>query len=215
MKSSTSNIKIQPLSELRMDKWFIFEKLRKQKYFTDSRFPTILEKAELVSDYTGIPQSEVETIDVEGINNLFNAVTAMIAGHQFQPPPKSLTLGGKKYTFVRKFSRMSAAWHRLVRVSNFKTDPVNIAALCYIERGMKYAQMGEHKEILNPTKDRAKVFEENLPLSTFIDINNFFLRKCSAYQSLWPRILKAREMMSEEMMTSQMDQAKKARREMS
>lgn len=197
-----------------MDKWFILQKLRKGGYFKEVRFPTVMEKIKLISDYTGIKEEELLNIDVDGVNALFNTISSMLISHQYSPPPKELTLDGKEYTFVRNFGRMSAAWHRLVRVSNFRKEPEKMAALCYIEKGMKYAEMGEHKEILNPTRDRTEIFLEHLPLSTFMDINNFFLRKSSAYQKLYPRILKAREMMAMEMMTSQREQAKKARTRM-
>jgi hypothetical protein len=55
--------------------------------------------------------------------------------------------------------------------------PELLPAFAYIEKGMKYAETDESENILNPLKDRAKVFSESMTISEYLDLTGFFLLK--------------------------------------
>ena len=88
----------------------------------------------------------------------------------------------------------------MVRRSDFKKDPIRMASLCYIEKGMSYAQKGENDRIENPTFERDEVFKEHFPLDVYLDLNAFFLKKFSEWHPLYEKFKVARKMIFQEKM---------------
>ncbi len=134
----------------------------------------------------------------------------MIGSHKPRPPRKSIHINGTKYVFVKRFADMSAAWHELVRRSDFKNNPIRMASLCYIEQGMTYAQKGPNDTIANPTSERDRIFSSHFPLPDYLDLSNFFLRKYDAYLKLSNTMTQAREQILTEQTKKQKAQIKEA-----
>lgn len=208
------NIDILPLSERRIDTFEIYRKLVDKKYFKNADRPTIGEKITFCCEYCDIEEAKLQTVSVDSINSLFATVAQTLCGHIPRTPKKHITVDGNKYRFVKRFSEQSAAWHELVRRSNFLEDPIQMAALCYIESGMKYAQKGDHDKILNPTAERANVFRENFPFDLYLDLSAFFLQKLKEYHPLSIKMTEARTMITAKMIAKMKAQTRQATRPM-
>jgi hypothetical protein len=200
MKSSTLDIKLLPLNQLRIDKLPLLRKLGEGAYFKNSERPTINEKLVFCSEYTGISYDDIEQYSVKSINTLFESILSIVGEYQPKPLPKTIEVFNNTYKLVRRFNEQSAAWHRLVRQSDFKENPIRIASLCYIEKGMKYAQTGTHDIISNPTADRDEIFTHHLPLDIFLDLSDFFLKSFPEYYRLLMKMQKARKLITEDQM---------------
>ena len=204
-------IVVEPLSKKRIDKWEIFKKITKGEYFKNAERPTISEKIKLCSDYCDLPEDTLREAKAEHIDKVFSQVVENL-GHFPRSPKREIEILGKKYSFVRRFSDMSGAWHEKVRITDFLKDPIQMAALCYIEKGMKYATKGEHDIIVNPTDKRAELFELHFPLDLYLDLNNFFLQKLSDYAPVSVRMQEARKMIAAEKTAEMKHKARKASR---
>lgn len=172
-----SSIEIKSLDEQRIDKLFILREIGKGEYFKDLERPTIREKIKFISDWTDIPASELNEMKVSSLNELASAILKVVSDFKPTLPKKELKINGRKYTFVGRFSEMSASWHELVRQSDFEENPIRMASLCYIEKGMEYAEKGKNDTIKNPTSERDKTFTSHFPLDEYLCLNAFFLQK--------------------------------------
>lgn len=189
MKSSRSNIQIKSVSEQRIDKLFILREIGAGTYFKDIEYPTIIEKVKFVSDWTDTPKEEVSEMTVNTITNASRAILKVISEHKpALMPDKEIELNGNKYSFVGRFSEMSASWHELVRLSDFEENPIRMASLCYIEKGMKYAEKGRNDTIKNPTSKRDEVFSSHFPLDKYLSLNAFFLQKFSEWHGIYTQL---------------------------
>ena len=177
MKSSQLDIEIKPLSSLRIDKFEVLKKIGNGEYFKDPLRPSIMEKVRFLSEYTGVREEHIKQVSVESINNACRVINETIASYKPTQPKKEIVVNSKKYTFVGSFDKMSAAWHELVRQSDYEENPIRMASLCYIEKGMDYAELGKNDTIKNPTSKRDEVFKEHLPLDQYLDLNAVFLLK--------------------------------------
>ena len=133
MKSTLKNITLQPFNEARIDKLEILTKLGKGEYFANIRRPMLSEKIALCTDWLDLDKDELKEVSVKSIEKLYSEVVKLIGSHKPRPPRKSIHINGTKYVSVKRFADMSAAWHELVRRSDFKNNPIRMASLCYIE----------------------------------------------------------------------------------
>lgn len=210
MKSTLKNITLQPFENARIDKLEILTKLGKGEYFANIRRPMLSEKIALCTDWLDLDKDELKEVSVKSIEKLYSEVVKLIGSHKPRPPRKSIHINGTKYVFVKRFADMSAAWHELVRRSDFKNNPIRMASLCYIEQGMTYAQKGPNDTIANPTNERDRIFSSHFPLPDYLDLSNFFLRKYDAYLKLSNTMTQAREQMMTEQTKKQKQQIKEA-----
>lgn len=198
MKSTELNITLKPLSQLRIDKLPFFKKLGNGGFFKNAERPTIHEKIVFCSEYSEVPIEDIEQVSVNSINSLFNAIAQIISSYKNLNPAKSVEVDGREYKFVKEFSLMSGAWWQFVRMTDFEESPITMFSLCYIEKGMKYAQKGTHDIIENPTSNRDEIFQEHLPLDLFLRLNGFFLRKFPEYLTLSTKMMEARRLIAAE-----------------
>ena len=210
MKYTLKNITLQPFNEARIDKLEILTKLGKGEYFANIRRPMLSEKIALCTDWLELDKDELKEVSVKSIEKLYSEVVKLIGSHKPRPPRKSIHINGTKYVFVKRFADMSAAWHELVRRSDFKNNPIRMASLCYIEQGMTYAQKGPNDTIANPTSERDRIFASHFPLPDYLDLSNFFLRKYDAYLKLSNTMTQAREQILTEQTKKQKQQIKEA-----
>ena len=196
MKSLRSSIQIKSINEQRVDKLFILRDIGKGEYFQDLEYPTIQEKIRFISDWCDLSKEEVKEMTVETINKIASTVLQVISDFKPKPvPTKELTINGNKYTFVGRFSEMSASWHELVRMSDFEENPIRMASLCYIEKGMDYATKGKNDTIKNPTSKRDELFTVHFPLDEYLTLNAFFLQKFKEWHESFTEIKRVRNSM--------------------
>lgn len=151
--------------------------------------PTIVEKITMNALFLGMSEDEMMMVDLKSNGKLFSKICKTFASYtppKTNLPPVSVTYEvtdketGKtrtqKYILAKDFTTMPTKWYVDSSRYDMIKEPARIAAMCYIEEGLSYAEQGPTKNILNKSVDRMKVFEEQMPLSTYIDVATFFLR---------------------------------------
>jgi hypothetical protein len=151
--------------------------------------PTIVEKITMNALFLGMSEDEMMMVDLKSNGKLFSKICKTFASYtppDTNLPPVSVTYevtdkeSGKtrsqKYILAKDFTTMPTKWYVDSSRYDMIKEPARIAAMCYIEEGMSYAEQGPTKNILNKSADRMKVFEEQMPLSVYIDVATFFLR---------------------------------------
>jgi len=139
--------------------------------------PSIGDKIRVINLFTDVPVDILRTYQVPGLNKVFHQIKKVCDTYHPKPfPPHQLIFEGQKYNLVSDFSKMPTGWFADLSAFKFKDEPARLAALCYIEDGMIYAQMDKNKNILNLSGDRMKVFEKHMKLNHYIDLSSFFLR---------------------------------------
>lgn len=163
-----------------------------------------LAKLACVSDdeLTRIPIGQLKKM-VTHIGNLWN-------GYKTSEPPQRITLRGQRYEFIGKDigKKQPGGWF-IDAETIAKDKPEYMAAMCYIERGMVYAERNERTNaIKNPLEDRAQVMKEELPLSVYLSLSAFFFKKFKKLETgfLWVqavRLHKAKELMQSQSIGSE------------
>ena len=153
---------------------------------------TAYEKIDVVHKLTGLPKDKLRDASLKDLTNLLNHFFNLIASIEKETPSKEIEVLGKKYTLVRKFSEMPMSWHIDRSVFDLK-DLSIMLAFCYIEKGMKYAQQDEHKNILNPVMKRAELFREFVEMEHFVKVGFFFQKKAQNYTNAYMEIEKQRK----------------------
>jgi hypothetical protein len=153
-----------------------------------------------LNDISHIPVDEIDIVEVARLNsiitgtsfeqhkrytgisnrNVFKKILEVIAQYKQDRCPDFLEYNGVKYTFRADFTKHPVDWADDLSHAekNFAKNPIDIISFCYIEDGMSYGEPDQHQNPKNPRAERNKVFEEHLPLSTFLDIQAFFLWSC-------------------------------------
>ena len=135
---------------------------------------SITNKIELVKRFTKMDVSQVVVTD---INKLFNIIIEVLNSYKPKEVPIDVTHNGKDYELHQDFFKLPAGWFIDSTNADFEKVPELLPAFAYIEKGMKYAETDESENILNPLKDRAKVFSESMTISEYLDLTGFFLLK--------------------------------------
>ena len=135
---------------------------------------SITNKIELVKRFT---KRDVSQVVVTDINNLFNIIIEVLNSYKPKEVPIDVTHNGKDYELHQDFFKLPAGWFIDSTNADFEKVPELLPAFAYIEKGMKYAETDESENILNPLKDRAKVFNESMTISEYLDLTGFFLLK--------------------------------------
>lgn len=169
----------------------------------DTQNPTIREVIMMNHLFTGVGTDYLSICDVQSNHELFRAILRMLDTYTPRPmPPARFEHDGVVYNFVEDLAKMPTGWFvdldsvhhkyeieptegpvsqyglkvRAIETNRIQEEPELMAAFCYIEEGMEYAQTDKNKNILNPLATRAKIFREHFPLSGYLDLSTFFLR---------------------------------------
>ena len=155
---------------------------------------TISEMVKINSLFTDISIEDLRNMHVSTNNEIYSLILKMLDTYHPKPmPPAQVFLDGTPYVLIKDFTKLPTGWfvdvdamtsdyeinedgEEELTTSRMKEEPQIMAAFCYIEKGMTYAQIDQHKNIINPIGPRAKVFEEHFQLNHFIDLTTFFLR---------------------------------------
>lgn len=137
----------------------------------------IKEVCRLNSIITEIPEAQLKRYTPIDNRNLLKKIIETIGVYTPKPCPDYLQFNGVKYTFRGDFTKHPVDWaddlsHAQKR---FVDNPIDIVSFCYIEEGLSYGEPDEHQNPKNPRSKRNEIFREHLPLSTFLDIQAFFL----------------------------------------
>lgn len=135
--------------------------------------------------FLGVEIRKLYRYQPEDNRRLFMEINSRLSEHVSQPLPLRLEYEGKAYTLRNPFIENPVDWKMdLIEAEpGFKDDPIDIVSFCYVEEGMAYGESTEQQTQKNPRHVRNAVFREHLPLSTFLDIQAFFLKS-------WPELQK-------------------------
>ena len=154
-----------------------FHSLVKLDSIKDPTNPTISDKILLCSEFTDLTFDQMKMVHVKSINKLFSRLLKVLdTFHPMPLPPAKLKYNDQVYVLCKDFTKLKAGWFVDISSADLEKDPALMAAFCYIEEGMEYAETDKHDNILNPLIKRKQVFEKHMPLNHYIDLSTFFLR---------------------------------------
>lgn len=167
---------------------------------------TVHQKVRFVALALGMSQVKVSTFDLGELNQIVKHFVSLLAHIDVKSEaPQKITLDGRKLQLVdivkapggfymdaatliyknkalEEFHKMSVK-EKLLAASKVKPvelrdiDPVKLAAICYIPEGTKYGELDEHENMLHPLASRLDLMRDELPLETYLQLSDFFLRK--------------------------------------
>lgn len=135
---------------------------------------SIVNKIKLVKLYT---KKDISNVVVSDINKAFNIIIEVLNQYKPKEVPIYVSYDGKDYELHQDYFKLPAGWFIDSTNVDFEKVPELLPAFAYIEKGMQYAEMDESENILNPLRERAEVFKENMTISQYLDLTGFFLRK--------------------------------------
>jgi hypothetical protein len=125
---------------------------------------------------TNATENELKKVMLNDLKVLLNHVVKIFSDFKPSKPKEKITIDGKVYELVDP-SKVGIGWHIDVSNSDFKKDPSRLAALMYIEKGTKYGELDENLNMVYSNQERAKIFEQHLPLPDYLNVVDFFLRQ--------------------------------------
>lgn len=162
---------IKPVEDLPCTKYHIVYNLA--SYFKDADNPDINEMVRLISDWTDEKPNKLFTCLPKDIIAAFNAITTQLNSYTPKKPKPTVD----NFVFVTDYDKMTAGWWNHLNHLDMKLNPLELLGLVYMEKGMGYAEVDKHDNIINPVSERQKVLKEKLSLADFMDIAAFFLNQ--------------------------------------
>ena len=107
-------------------------------------------------------------------------------------PKEEITILNKEYVLVDP-SKVGIGWHIDISNSDLQNDPSRLASLMYIEKGTTYGELDENLNMKYSNQERAKLFEEHLPLPDYLNLVSFFLRQSIVLMSSYTENKKIRK----------------------
>jgi len=160
---------IKSVEQLPCRKYHIVYNL--QDYFEDDSNPQLMEMVRLISDWTDESPDKIMTATPQSVTKACEAILEQLNSYKANKPREEV----KGLTFRMDYDKMSAGWWNHVNNLNMKDNPMELLGLVYIEKGMGYAEVDKHSNVINPVIERQKILENELFLSDFLDVAAFFL----------------------------------------
>lgn len=140
------------------------------------------EVADLVTMFFSAEPGSFDCYTKEANKKLLLEIIKSCATYSKGDIKSSYTIDGVKYVWQPDYSEQPVSFHRDIKTADFKNNPLELIAFCYIEEGMIYNEYHEKtKTILNSRKKRAKAFEGHISLQAFLDVQGFFLESYSVF----------------------------------
>ena len=146
----------------------------------DSELPrSIIEVIDFIALFSGEPSSKIRSnVSKNELLRMYDHILTIFNDFKLMGnPPKEVVLKGKAFELIDP-EKVGIGWHVDFEKSNLKEDPVRVACLYYFPKGEIYGAVDEYKNLINPIKDRYNIIENELPLTTFLECNAFFLQRC-------------------------------------
>lgn len=164
----------QNIEDYRLRHLPAFNKTLENDHSTESQ-------VEVISGISGVGKMFIRELKESQINKIYTHILITFKDFKVGKPKKEITINGKQYTLVDP-NKVGYGWWKDYNSLTDKTDNALICALMYVEKGMRYAQIDDAENVLNPAKERAKIFEEHFPMVDFMTSRVFFLRKLNRSQ---------------------------------
>lgn len=137
---------------------------------------TLSVMVDIIASVSGLSKVKIRTCYAADIIRMF----AHLQEKFFQidavsHPPKEIELEGKIYTLINP-TKGPAAWVLDASVTDFEKDPVLMAAMSYVPKGIVYGAIDQHDNVIYDPYEHRQTFSEHFPLETYIQLSAFFLR---------------------------------------
>lgn len=151
---------------------------------TDARmmdeFPSGEWMVDAIHIATGVEKWKIRTFKVSEIIEMYNLIINSVSDMKFDKnPDKEIVIGGVTYELINP-EKAPIGWHADCTESDFESDKVRLACICYIPKGTTYGEMDANDNLIYPIRDRHDAFAKEFPLEQYVRLHAFFLRKFNA-----------------------------------
>ena len=147
--------------------------LTDEKYQKDMDLGTIIEFICLI---TGAKRNDLNKVNISELRKIHEHCIGLFKDFQLTDPKDEISINGVDYVLVDP-SKVGIGWHIDISNSDLQNDPGRLASLMYIEKGTIYGELDENLNMKYSNQERAKLFEEHLPLPDYLNLVSFFLRQ--------------------------------------
>ena len=134
-------------------------------------------KVQVLSIFSNLSKDELNLADYKDINLAFSHLMSVLASHEVNNPKGEVEINGKKYVWDKDFRNVNTGQIVDIKlIDNVYDNPRKVLATLYIEEGMVYNQIDEHKRIINKSDERERIFKE-FDGEEFLNVFAFFLKR--------------------------------------
>ena len=162
--------------------------LTNEKYQKAMDLGTIIEFICLI---TGAKRNDLNKVNISELRKIHEHCIGLFKDFQLTKPKDEITINGVSYLLVDP-SKVGIGWHIDISNSDLQNDPSRLASLMYIEKGTTYGELDENLNMKYSNQERAKIFEEHLPLPDYLNLVSFFLRQSIELMSSYTENKKTR-----------------------
>ena len=175
---------IKQVKDQSLSKIDVFNKVATNKFFKDSKHPTVEERINLISKWQGLKPLEVEKMHIKTVNQLVEGILNIVFTYQSNAPRENIA----GLTHRINYLDFTIGHFKHIETCDFTKEPSIFMALFYIEEGLHYGyeeKKGGVTKVVNPIVDRAKVINRASNLSELIDLLTFFLNISELLKKPW------------------------------
>lgn len=154
-------------------------RIRHLKSLTDERFQKNMDLKtiiEFISLITGAKRNDLNKVNISELRKIHEHCIGLFKDFQLTEPKQEISILNQTYVLVDP-SKVGIGWHIDISNSDLQNDPSRLASLMYIEKGTVYGELDENLNMKYSNQERAKLFEEHLPLPDYLNLVSFFLRQ--------------------------------------
>ena len=154
-------------------------RIKHLKSLTDERFQNEMSLDTIIDFIHAITDSDKEDLRKVNKNDLLSIhrhCVRLFKYFNITEPKEEITILNKEYVLVDP-SKVGIGWHIDISNSDLQNDPSRLASLMYIEKGTTYGELDDNLNMKYSNQERAKLFEEHLPLPDYLNLVSFFLRQ--------------------------------------
>jgi hypothetical protein len=144
--------------------------LTNEKYQKAMDLGTIIEFICLI---TGAKRNDLNKVNISELRKIHEHCIGLFKDFQLTKPKDEIIINGVSYLLVDP-SKVGIGWHIDISNSDLQNDPSRLASLMYIEKGTTYGELDENLNMKYSNQERAKLFEEHLPLPDYLNLVSFF-----------------------------------------
>ena len=138
-------------------------------------------RVQVVSIFSGLSKDRLYNVSAQEIHIPFNHIIDLL-NYEPTEPSGVVEFEGKRYVFDKTFeNKTTGQIIDLKLIEDIYSDPIQVMSILYIEEGMIYNQVDEHDRVLNPLRNREKIFAEHFRGDEFLNVFAFFL---NSYEKL-------------------------------
>ena len=151
-------------------------RIKHLKALTDEKYQKAMDLGtiiEFICLITGAKRSDLNKVNISELRRIHEHCIGLFKDFQLTKPKEEITINGVTYLLVDP-SKVGIGWHIDISNSDLQNDPSRLASLMYIEKGTTYGELDENLNMKYSNQERAKLFEEHLPLPDYLNLVSFF-----------------------------------------